>query len=51
MAELRVLGKIEERALKAEFGALRTTDVIVTEERIRHISARHPQDVTLFEQY
>lgn len=51
MAELRVLGKIEERALKAEFGALRTTDVIVTEERIRHIRERHPQDVTLFEQY
>ncbi len=51
MAELRVLGKIEERALKAEFGALRTTDVIVTEERIRHIRERHPEDVELFESY
>ena len=51
MAELRVLGKIEERALIAEFGALTTTDVIVTEERIKHIKERHPQDVMLFEQY
>lgn len=51
MAELRILGKLEERALKAEFGALRTTDVIVTEERIKHIRERHPQDVELFELY
>lgn len=51
MAELRILGKLEERALKAEFGALRTTDVIVTEERIKHIRERHPQDVELFEIY
>lgn len=51
MAELRVLGKIEERVLVAEFGALQTTDVIVTEERIKHIQERHPQDVMLFEQY
>ena len=51
MAELRILGKLEERALKAEFGALRTTDIIVTEERIKHIRERHPQDVELFELY
>ena len=51
MAELRILGKLEEKALKAEFGALRTTDVIVTEERIKHIRERHPQDVELFELY
>lgn len=51
MAELRVLGKIEERVLVAEFGALQTTDVIVTEERIKHIQERHPQDVELFDLY
>lgn len=51
MAELKVLGKIEERALIAEFGALQTTDVIVTEERIKHIWERHPQDIELFDLY
>lgn len=51
MAELKVLGEIDERALKMEFGALQTAEVIVTEERIKHIRERHPQDVELFELY
>lgn len=51
MAELRVLGRIDERALKEEFGDLQTDEVIVTEERIKHIWERHPQDVELFELY
>ena len=51
MAGLRVLGRIDERALKKEFGDLRTEEVIVTEERIKHIQERHSQDVTLFELY
>ena len=51
MAELRVLGRIDERALKEEFGDLQTAEVIVTEERIKHIWERHPQDVELFELY
>lgn len=51
MAGLKVLGEIDERALKMEFGTLQTTEVVVTEERIKHIRERHPQDVELFETY
>lgn len=51
MVELRVLGEIDERTLKEEFGKLRTAEVIVTEERIKHIRERHPQDVELFDLY
>ena len=51
MAELRVLGEIDGRVLKVEFGALHATEVVVTEERIKHIRERHPQDVELFEAY
>ena len=51
MAELKVLGEIDERALRVEFGVLQSAEVIVTEERIRHIQERHPRDVELFELY
>lgn len=51
MTELKVLGEIDERALKVEFGTLQTVEVVVTEERVRHIRERHPQDVELFEAY
>ncbi len=51
MAELKVLGEIDERVLKEEFGDLQTAEVIVTEERIKHIRERYPQDVELFELY
>ena len=51
MAELKVLGEIDEKALKDEFGDLQTAEVIVTEERIKHIRERHPQDVELFDLY
>ncbi len=51
MAELKVLGEIDERALKMEFGTLQTAEVVVTEERIKHIRERHPQDVELFDLY
>lgn len=51
MAELRVLGEIDESSLRMEFGALQSAEVIVTEERIRHIQERHPQEVELFELY
>ena len=51
MAELRVLGEIDESVLEVEFGTLQSTEVIVTEERIKHIRERHPQDVELFESY
>ena len=51
MAELRVLGRIDKRVFEVEFGTLQTAEVIVTEERIRHICERHPQDIDLFEVY
>ena len=51
MTELKVLGEIDERALRMEFGALQTTEVVVTEERIKHIRERHPQDIELFDLY
>lgn len=51
MVELRVLGEIDERVLKMEFGVLWTAEVVVTEERIKHIRERHSQDVELFELY
>ena len=37
--------------LEAHFGALRTSEVIITDERILHIQSHHPQDYFLFEQY
>ena len=51
VAELKVLGEIDERALRVEFGVLQTAEVIVTEERIKHIRERHPQDIELFDLY
>lgn len=51
MAELKVLGEIDERALEEELGDLQTAEVIVTEERLKHIRDRHPQDMELFELY
>lgn len=37
--------------LEGTFGKLRTSEVIVTNERLSHIQERHPQDFLLFEQY
>ena len=48
---MTVLGNIDPALLQDCFGALQTTEVIVTEERIEHIRERHPEDFVLFEQY
>lgn len=47
----RVLGKIDLKPLARAFGKIQTDDVIVTEERIKHILERHPQDYELFLEY
>ena len=37
--------------LEKEFGKLRTSDTIITNERTAHIKERHPEDYELFEKY
>lgn len=51
MAEIITLGKLNTQSLEAEFGKLKTDEIIVTNERINHIKNRHPNDFFLFEQY
>jgi len=49
--EMTLLGNLDPALLQNFFGTLRTTEVVVTEERVAHIKERHPEDFTLFEQY
>ena len=49
--EFLSLGFLDPSPLQNVFGTLRTTEVIVTDERIAHIKEHHPQDYVLFEQY
>lgn len=47
----RLLGKIDINSLIQTFGKIQTDEVIVTDERIRHIIERHPQYYKLFLEY
>ena len=47
----RLLGKIDINSLIQTFGEIQTDEVIVTDERIRHIIERQPQDYKLFLEY
>ena len=49
--EMTWLGDLDPVLLQNYFGELRTTEVVVTEERIAHIRERHPEDFALFVQY
>ena len=49
--EITLIGNLDPAPLISVFGVLRTTEVVVTEERIAHIQERHPEDYALFEQY
>ena len=49
--EMTWLGDLDPALLQNYFGELRTTEVVVTEERIAHIRERHPEDFALFVQY
>lgn len=51
MTDFIYLGKINVRPLEAEFGKLKTDDIIITNERIEHIMLRHSADYELFEKY
>lgn len=45
------IGKIKLDCLEKEFGKIVTDEVIITDERKRHIEIRHPEDWNLFERY
>lgn len=51
MAEIIELGKLNTQPLEEEFGKLKTDELIITNERIKHIKLRHPEDLELFEKY
>ncbi len=51
MSEIRSLGEININLLEYEFGRIQTKEIIVTNERLKHIQERHPQDYELFEKY
>ena len=51
MTEIRNLGKINTDVLEKEFGRIQTDEIIITNERIKHIKQRHPEDYDLFEKY
>lgn len=51
MSDYRLLGKLNISVLEAEFGRLRTDDIIITDERLEHIRIRHPEDFELFALY
>ena len=50
--ELKPLGKIGAvEQIEEEFGKLYTEDIIITDERIKHIRERHPGDYNIFEKF
>ncbi|MCM1544619.1 MAG: hypothetical protein NC110_04900 [Ruminococcus sp.] len=51
MTEVTKLGKIDSQPLEAEFGKLKTEEIVVTDERIEHIKLRHPEDFELFKKF
>ena len=51
MGRILRLGKIKSFLLEAEYGKLVTDEIIITDERIRHIKERHPEDFELFKKY
>ena len=48
---IRSIGRIDAGLLKTEYGNLQTNEVIITEERQKHIMACHPDDFKYFERY
>ena len=49
--DVHYVGKIDSSILESEFGTLQTDDVVLTDERKRHIKDRHIEDYDLFESY
>lgn len=48
---VRVLGKIKLKPLEKVFGEIQTDEIIITNERVKHILERHREDYDLFLQY
>ena len=51
MAEIISLGKINLQLFKGKFGNILTDEVIITNERIKHIRNHHLEDYDLFKLY
>ena len=51
MAEIKILGRLNTQPLEAEFGKLKTDEIVLTDERLAHIKNRHPNDFSFFQQY
>ena len=51
VATIRPLGKIKIDVIEKEFGTIQTDEIVVTNEREKHIKARHPEDYELFQKY
>ena len=51
MQHIKDIGELQKDLIEFEFGNIRTTEVIVTQERLCHIEEHHPQDMDLFKMY
>lgn len=51
MQYIKDIGELQKDLIEFEFGNIRTTEVIVTQERLCHIEEHHPQDMDLFKRY
>ena len=51
MAEIISLGKIDLQLFEGKFGNILTDEVIITNERIKHIQNHHLEDYDLFKLY
>lgn len=51
MQNIQNIGKINTKVLEAEFGKIRTDEIVITDERLEHIMERHPEDYNLFQEY
>lgn len=48
--DVRYIGNIDSKIFESEFGTLKTSEVVLTDEREEHIKIQHPNDFELFEQ-
>lgn len=48
---VKFLCLLEAEVFEKEFGKLNTDEVVITNERMRHIREHHPMDYALFEEY
>ena len=49
--KINSLGQIYSQPLEKEFGKLKTREIIITDERLKHIKLGHPEDYDLFKKY